>query len=152
MPSPLAAERSLVAAGEEPLGTIEIASPLGHDMVALGPSAARDGVLLGRYERCDSHGLSALCDGRVSRVHCLLVVVDGSLYAVDVASQNGLFARVSCVPGFPPLEHRIRSLALRSGSELSLGPSLNVLRWRTAGADRAPGGPFPPIIGSPLLH
>jgi hypothetical protein len=152
MPSPVAAERSLLAAGEEPLGTIDIASPLGRDMVVLGPAAARDGVLLGRYERCDSHGLGALSDGRISRVHCLFVSIDGSMYAVDVASQNGLFARVSCLPGFPPLEHRIRSLALRAGNELSLGPSLNILRWRTAEADRSPGVPSPPIIVSPLLH
>jgi hypothetical protein len=152
LPSPVAAGRSLVGAGEPALGVLDIDSPTGQDAVRIGPSAARDGVLLGRYERCDSHGLASLCDSRVSRVHCLLIEVDGVLYAVDVASQNGLFARAAGMPGCPPIDCRVRSLPLCSGDELSLGMGLNRLRWRAVGSDPATPQPPPPIIVSPLLH
>ena len=50
---------------------------------------ARQGVLLGRYDRCDGAGLPLLSNHSLSRVHLLVIQVGGTLYAIDTASRNG---------------------------------------------------------------
>jgi hypothetical protein len=152
MSGPVAPSRSLLAAGERAMGSVEVVSALGRDTVVLGRSAAREGVLFGRYERCDSHGLQSLGDCRVSRVHCLVVELDGQLHAVDVASQNGLYVQRRAAPSQPPALHRVRSVPLCSGDELSLGSGVNLLRWRAGRPDRAESDGSLPIIVSPLVH
>jgi hypothetical protein len=55
----------------------------------VGKEAARQGVLLGRYDRCDGAGLPLLANPGLSRVHLLVIEVGGAMYAIDTASHNG---------------------------------------------------------------
>jgi hypothetical protein len=55
----------------------------------VGQEAARQGVLLGRYDRCDGAGLPLLAHHSLSRVQLLVIEVGGTLYAIDTASRNG---------------------------------------------------------------
>jgi len=74
---------------DRPRGEVLVTSPSGQIALRLGVTAARQGMLLGRYERCDTAGLPVLSGLALSRVHLLLVDVDGVLYAIDTASKNG---------------------------------------------------------------
>ena len=73
-------------------GVIELAGGI----LAIGSDTLHDGLLLGRYLRCD--GASYIDDDiQLSRVHLLLLEVDGTLLAVDTASIHGVR-----VAGRPP--------------------------------------------------
>jgi hypothetical protein len=79
----------LLAASERPLGIVCVSTNTMQQELVVGQQAVHDGVLLGRYERCDGTGLSALAEEGISRVHVLIVAVDDRLYAIDTASSNG---------------------------------------------------------------
>lgn len=139
---PARARQNLLGEGEEPLGTLQIQTGDASQKLVIGSGAARRGVLLGRYERCDSNEETLLVDRNISRVHLLLVEVGGELYAIDTASTNGTFLRAGGGP--PGLGagtavdvgedwEEVRIAALGSGAELSLGEGLAMLRWRPAG-------------------
>jgi hypothetical protein len=64
----------------------------------LGETAMREGVLLGRCERCDDGSDASLGGEHVSRVHLLLVEMAGGFYAIDTASRNGLWCGSRDVP------------------------------------------------------
>ncbi len=49
-------------------------------------------MLLGRYERCDVNENHIDMPRAVSRVHALLLIIDGCLYAIDTGSINGIEA------------------------------------------------------------
>jgi pSer/pThr/pTyr-binding forkhead associated (FHA) protein len=83
----------------------------------VGQAALWDGILLGRYARCDG---TAMDDNNVSRVHALLIQLGDSLLAIDLASSNGTF-----VPGGAPA----RAFTISSGTELQLGDA-TLVRWR----------------------
>jgi hypothetical protein len=57
----------------------------------LGETAMHQGVLLGRYDRCDSGVTAFLSSERLSRVHLLMVEMAGGFYAIDTASKNGVW-------------------------------------------------------------
>lgn len=63
---------------------------LGEDQYAISEEILRDGLILGRYCRCDFHPLFH-DDDKVSRLHLLLLLWDGALWAIDLASTNGTF-------------------------------------------------------------
>ncbi len=105
---PRVARGDLLQPGEVPSGELRIDGPHGTASVTLGATALREGVLLGRYDRCDT---AAVFDGTVSQVHALLVEVDDDLYAVDCASTHHLF-----VGG-----ERQRVAALGASSSMRLG-------------------------------
>jgi hypothetical protein len=75
----------LVADGEI-AGTLEVIGPRRHTSIAVGHDALRDGLLLGRYSRCDAVDPD---DASLSRVHALLIHEDDRLLAIDTASFNG---------------------------------------------------------------
>lgn len=82
--------------------------------------AARGGVLLGRYDRCDNARLLALAETTcVSRVHALFVQVDRHMIAIDAGSTNGLWVG----------ERRFRAEVLRPGDRLTLGFHGPEVRW-----------------------
>lgn len=88
-------------------GVIELAGGI----LAVGSDTLRDGLLLGRYLRCD--GARYIDDDiQLSRVHLLLLEVDGTLLAIDTASIHGVR-----VAGRPP--ERIAEVPDRA--ELVLG-------------------------------
>lgn len=68
-------------------GTLEVEQPGHTSVVAFGRRALLDGVLLGRYERCD---LLREVDDSVSRVHALLTQVGQRIILADLASTHGL--------------------------------------------------------------
>ena len=67
-------------------------------------------MLLGRYERCDTAGLPVLANPSLSRVHLLVIELDGALYAVDTASKNGSWLGsipMRCTRMLPGLQVRL---------------------------------------------
>ncbi len=104
---------------DPPRGELLVGSTSGRASVRLGARAAHRGVLLGRYDRCATAGLPVLVDSALSRVHLLVLELDGSLYAIDTASRNGSWCR----------EERIRATRLLPGLPLSLAGKATV-EWR----------------------
>ena len=88
LPGPVFPSRDL-AGSDSPRGELVVRSPAGRISLRVGGGAARQGVLLGRYERCDTTGVPVLSNPSLSRVNLLVIEMDGALYAVDTASSNG---------------------------------------------------------------
>lgn len=101
-------------------GRLEIYTPTRQLALVVGDQALRDGVLLGRYGRCDLMDAAAE-DHSLSRVHALLMQVDDRLLLIDTASSNGTFER-----GEP-----VRVVVFDADTELRLGKK-TFLRWRWA--------------------
>jgi hypothetical protein len=99
-------------------GTLEIRGPKLEGRLTLGERALRDGVLLGRYARCD--GAALLDDPSLSRVHVLLLHVDGALLAIDTASRNGTHL---------VNERKARVITLGNDTDVHLGKQTRI-RWR----------------------
>jgi hypothetical protein len=108
---------SLIERGDV-AGTLELMGASRSGRMRIGESALRDGVLLGRYARCD--GAELLEDLSMSRVHLLMLHVDDALLAVDTCSRNG-----SHVAGEAPS----RVITLADQSEIHLGKHTRI-RWR----------------------
>ena len=75
--------------------------------------------LLGRYDRCEAGGTPVLEDEMISRVHALVVEVDGRPLIVDLGSVNGLWSG----------DTRVRVHELRRGEEIGLGRNSVRVRW-----------------------
>lgn len=71
-------------------GALELIGPSVRETIQIGHQALRDGVLLGRYDRCDARAAIGE-DESMSRVHALLIRTDERLVLVDTASSNGTF-------------------------------------------------------------
>lgn len=89
-------------------------------VLSIGDRALRDGVMLGRYARCD--GAALLEDPSLSRVHAMLLAVDDRLLVIDTASRNGTWES-----GKPSS----RVIAVNGDSEINLGKHTRI-RWRWA--------------------
>jgi hypothetical protein len=120
---PLRASTGLLASGEEPLGTLEVKADSRAQTLAVGARAAKRGLLIGCYERCDDAVLSHVQHTSISRVHLLLWLHGGSLYAIDTASTNGTFVQQG------PKRVRARMVRLASGLELVLADDRARLVW-----------------------
>ncbi len=116
---PSRARRSLLGEEETPLGALRVRSEKGVSTIIVGPRAAREGALFGRYDRCDNEGLTVLSNGRISRVHMLLIEIAGQLYAIDAASTNGIWVG----------EQERRVVPLRFGKRWMLGDKLAWMEW-----------------------
>jgi len=108
--------------GELPLGTLRLTSGGMTQAMLLGAHAAQTGVLLGRYERCDTHGATVFAHHGISRVHLLIVEIEGRLYAMDTGSTNGTFETGGAAG---PL----RIVPLGNGSQLIFGDNLARMEW-----------------------
>lgn len=108
---------SLVMPGSG-IGTLELIGRHHRGTLTLGQSALRDGVLVGRYARCD--GAALLDDPSLSRVHALLLDVEDAFLVVDTASRNG-----TRLHG----ESNARVIAIAGDTDLGLG-SRTRARWR----------------------
>jgi len=102
-------------------GMLELHTPTRQLTLTIGHQALADGILLGRYSRCDATE-AAHEDHSLSRVHALLMQVDDRLLLVDTASTNGTFER-----GAPA-----RVVVFDGTTELRLGKRTFV-RWRWLG-------------------
>jgi hypothetical protein len=100
------------------VGTLELIGKHHRGTLTLGHAALRDGVLVGRYARCDGAGL--LDDPSLSRVHALLLDVEDAFLVIDTASRNGtrLYGQEDA-----------RVIAIAGDTELGLG-SRTRARWR----------------------
>lgn len=123
MRGPVQVGTRLLAAGERPLGCLSITVGQAQQDLAVGPQAAHAGVLLGRYERCDGEAGKVLVAEGISRIHLLLVTIDGRLHAVDTASTNGT-QRAGDDQGF-------HVVPLEDGNVLTLAGGVATLRWYT---------------------
>ncbi len=103
-------------------GTLELTGPNWRETIAIGRRALDEGVLLGRYSRCDGAAKLAQ-DATLSRVHALLIQIDNSVLVVDTASSNGTWEQ-----GQRP---RARVFSLDGDSELVLG-KVTRARWHWA--------------------
>ena len=102
-------------------GRLEIQGPNRRVLLDVGHDALRDGVLLGRYGRCDAS--EALDDPSLSRVHALLVCEQDKLLVIDTASYNG-----TRIVG----EHRSRVIEIDREMELGIGKHTR-MRWQWLG-------------------
>ncbi|MBA3538662.1 MAG: hypothetical protein H0T79_03465 [Deltaproteobacteria bacterium] len=106
--------------GGDVAGTLVVRGPRGGGQILVGQQALSDGVLLGRYGRCDSAELGG--DESVSRVHALLLLVGERLLAIDTSSTNGS----------REVGHKnARVIEVHGGSNLELGFKTH-LRWSWA--------------------
>jgi hypothetical protein len=111
----------LVVGGDDAAGTLEIIGPHRRSVLAVGHDALQDGLLLGRYHRCDAVDPD---DASLSRVHALLLHDHDRLLMVDTASFNG--TRIAD-------GENARVIAIDRDLELVLGRKTRA-RWRwTAG-------------------
>ena len=114
--------RSAPAAGSVKLATITIqsSSPQAGDLTtthAVWSDQLERGILVGRDDRC-SHG--GVDEGNLSRVHLVLLSVEGEVWGIDTASTNG--TRV--LHGQP-----FRQMRLSGEQHLVLADTLH-LRWQ----------------------
>ncbi|MBI5498216.1 MAG: FHA domain-containing protein [Deltaproteobacteria bacterium] len=86
-PEPL---RQYTLLGGDKRGTLTLSCANGTASVPLYDAQARDGVLLGRYERCESADLPLDLPDTVSRVHALVLAEGDGLYVMDTASTFGV--------------------------------------------------------------
>lgn len=118
---PSRAQRRLLADDDEPLGELRISSKKGESTLVVGRHEAREGILLGRYERCDTEGLPVLASSRISRVHALVVELNGVVHLVDTASTNGVWRD----------EEQVRLTPLQPGDRLDFARGVAQVRWTT---------------------
>ena len=100
------------------MGRLEIRSRLGADAVPVAELSAQRGILLGRYSRCDTAGAASLALERISRVHVIVVAIDGALWMIDAASTNGMTTD----------GHSVRVQPMRQHAEVELG-GVGTVRW-----------------------
>ena len=81
----------VVMAPRDIAGHLWLRGPGGERTIAIDHEVLSDGLLVGRYARCQ-HGQ---CDDdeSVSRVHALVMLVDERILVVDTGSTNGVYAR-----------------------------------------------------------
>lgn len=99
----------LLKDGEEHVVELRVEAGDRVDRMALGASALERGVLVGRADRC----ASILTASRISRVHVLVIAIDGQVVAVDTGSTNGVFRD-------PEAKVRARVVVLSRGEQAAL--------------------------------
>lgn len=108
----------LVKRGTAAAGTLELRGSHTGGYLEVGQQELTDGILLGRYPRCNGAGFSD--DPSLSRVHALLIQIDDTLLVVDTSSRNGSRLRGS---------DDARVIEILGETELELGSHTRV-RWR----------------------
>jgi hypothetical protein len=98
-------------------GTLELIGPRTRGTIRIGHDELRDGVLIGRYARCNNAQLAD--DPSLSRVHALLIQIENAILAIDTASLNG--TREANHP-------KARLIQLTGDTELVLGTATRA-RW-----------------------
>jgi hypothetical protein len=110
-------ESGMILSDSSLAGTLELAGPSRGGTLAVGIATLRDGLVLGRYVRCD--GAQMVDDPLLSRVHVMLLQLGDTLLAIDTASTHGI-RLVGC-----PAE---RVIHVPDRAELALG-RLSKLIW-----------------------
>jgi hypothetical protein len=121
-PGPARAKVSLLAEDDREVGQLSVTSGGKSQKIAIGERAAEGGILLGRYERCDTHGATVVAHHGISRVHVLVLKIDSDVYAIDTGSTNGTTRTGS--------DAEIRIVRVEDGLELVLGDDLATVKWK----------------------
>jgi hypothetical protein len=111
--------------GESVRGHLLLSSGGIQERLSVGGKALQRGLIIGRYARCV--GDTANMADAVSRVHAVVIEMDGQVHLLDAASTNGTFVvqqEVKCVP-------------MLFGATYTLGGTL--LRWEAAVSPRGRG-------------
>lgn len=107
---------------EHALGTVHVSCRGREQQIKIGARAAQQGLLLGRYDRCNA--ASVLSHERISRVHLLFVEIDGALHAIDTGSTNG-----SWIARGDEEQEALRVQRLDAALEIELGEDVATVRW-----------------------
>ncbi len=103
---------------------LELESARGRARVWLNARDLKNGVLVGRADRCVDEGLRRTLDLDVSRVHVLIMQERDRTLLFDVASTQGTYLD----------KRRIRNAVLGDGASVTLAKRNAVeLRWRAIG-------------------
>jgi hypothetical protein len=89
------------AGGAREAGVLLLSGAKDRERLALTQGALERGVLLGRYTRCNG---ATWASDEISRVHALVISLDGVVHIADAGSTNGLYSgkrEVKCVPLVP---------------------------------------------------
>lgn len=114
---PRETSENLTSSGDV-VGVVELHGKHERGSIRVGADELHDGVLLGRYPRCDASRF--IDDGSLSRVHALLIQIDDTVLVIDTASRNGT-RRAG--------EADARVIPLENDTELELGTATRI-RWR----------------------
>lgn len=123
-PGPARAKVSLLGDDDREIGALTLSAKGKSQKIAIGERAAAAGILLGRYDRCDTHGATVVSHHGISRVHLLVLTVGDALYAIDTGSTNGTFRDGS--------DAEVRITRLAEDVPLVLGDDLARVAWRAA--------------------
>jgi len=115
---------ALLGGDERREALIELADGGSREMWPVGDRALSNGILLGRYERCDGHGSRILARRGISRVHALVIAVGGAPYVLDLGSTNGTWLDGTT---------EVRVARLAPGVRFRLGEHGPTISWRAAG-------------------
>lgn len=118
-PGPARARLDLSTDDDPATGALKLSSAGRTQTLSVGHGSARSGLLVGRYERCDTRGASVLAHHGISRVHALVIEIEGVMYAIDTGSTNGIFAG----------ETNVRIAPMAQGASLVLGDALATMEW-----------------------
>lgn len=125
MPRPITMVESVGSAHDDAVALLGAARDGERVRIPLRAADLRAGVLVGRADKCTDRGLRPLLTIRVSRVHAVVIDVEGRTMLYDCASTNGTWAS----------GRRVRSIELGAtpadeGPLVQLaGPDGIELRW-----------------------
>ncbi|MEC7984358.1 MAG: FHA domain-containing protein [Myxococcota bacterium] len=88
--------------------------------IPISKKELEQGILLGRYDRCDGAEYNIIHANYISRVHLLIIQIANTLYAIDAASSNGTFEN----------DQKVRVTELNQDKTLVLGSFGTMLRWK----------------------
>lgn len=103
-----------LAPGEPVAGQLAIANGGLEERLSVGAKALERGIILGRYSRCS--GDTSVMTGAVSRVHAVLISVEGLVHIIDAGSTNGVLvgeAQVKCAPVEPGAAYSLGTMRVR---------------------------------------
>jgi hypothetical protein len=89
----------VLLAGEIVEGHLVIANGGAEQKLTVGATALERGIILGRYSRCS--GDTSVMTDLVSRVHGVVIAIDGQVHLIDAGSTNGIATggqEVKCAP------------------------------------------------------
>jgi hypothetical protein len=119
---PEMAQALLLGGGESVAGYLTVTAGGMSKTIPVGMLALRQGVLIGRNDRCNQHEM--LADRRISRVHMMLRLIGDTVYAIDMASTARTFVRTA--DGL----HPVRLVPLHGAGELILGNGRARIAWQ----------------------
>ena len=132
--------------GDRLLGILAIRSESSEFRFPVGARALQRGIIVGRSEESDPDGARVLSDESISRVHVIILSIDGKVIAIDASSSNGTFTnnvapsrrvRRESTAELPPASkgqswNEVRTVLLSREGEVCIGDGDTTFRWEPA--------------------